>query len=105
MKINIEYNIKAQEGIEKVSNQEVTFNYISAAVNQKYEKGIEGGLRRMWGRIQRKFDDAITANADEITLDQSEKDFIKRCVSDCRYHPAVAKYIQLLEDEIASWDK
>ncbi len=102
MKINLDYKTKVDPANkEKVlSNQELTFDYIAYAVNTKYEKGLEGQLRRVWGRIQRKFDDVILANGSEIELEDAEKTFIKKAFDEAKFPPQIAKYISILEEEI-----
>jgi len=108
MKINLNYKfvVKGEVNVQDLpSPQEATFNYIAMAVNQKYEKGLDGHTRRMWGRIQRKFDDAIDKKSKSIDLETADQDFIKKVVSECKYHPNLARYISVLEDEIDSWDK
>ena len=107
MNINLDYKItfNKEEKIKVPDARELTFEYIMQAVMQKYEKGIEGSLRRLWGRIQRKFDTAIDAKADTVELEQAEQDFIKEAFMEAKFSPIAAKYVQILEDEIESWSK
>ena len=107
LKINLDYKIVkkdlSEEEVEKLpSPQELTLTYLSQAVNQKYEKGLEGSLRRMWGRIQRKFDTAIEANADSIEVETGEIDFLKKAFEIAKFPAFIAKYVQVLEDELDS---
>lgn len=104
MKLNIDYRLreadrKGDDGNE-VDSRELTWNYISYAVNTKYKNGIEGQLRRLWGRIQRKIDEAIEKKEDEVALEKAEVDFIKKAVEECNYLPQMSLYISPLEDEI-----
>ena len=71
------------------------------AVSQKYKDGLEGQKRRIFGRIQRKIDDAIDNKKDEIELEQAEKDFLRGVFKDeVKLPPLASKYIMVLEDEI-----
>lgn len=99
MKINLEYKRKANES-DKLSDPELTFDYISFAVNQKYREGLDGQMRRLWGRIQRKFDEAIDNLKGTVDLEESEKDFIRKAFDECKYPTHTAKYVAVLENEI-----
>lgn len=102
MNINLDYKVKVSDPSQpQTSNQELTFDYINYAVNQKHKDGLDGALRRIWGRIQRKFDTAVDGKAESIELEQGEKDFIKKCFDSAKYPPMLAKYVDILEDEIA----
>ena len=108
-KINIEYNILERDrakGEEPLSNSEITLNYINLAVSLKYKDGLEGQKRRLFGRIQRKLDDAVDNKKDEIELEEAEKDFLKGLFKDDIKMPSLAsKYISLLEDEVDNLSK
>lgn len=109
--INIDYKLRendrkdAEGNAVEVNNREITFNYISYAVNKKYDKGLEGQLRRLWGRIQRKFDAAIDDKKNEVELETSELDFITKAINECNFLPAMSRYIEHLEDEIEKVSK
>ncbi len=104
MKINLDYNFsevdKKDIDGEDLDPREVTYGYIQFAINKKYKEGLEGQKRRIWGRIQRKFDAAIDTKEDEIALEISEIDFIKKAFEECQFLPQMAKYIFILEDEM-----
>lgn len=103
MKINLDY--KQKEGSE-MSNQELTFDYITFAVNQKHKDGLSGSERRMFGRIQRKFDEAVEKLTNTVDLEMSEMDFIRDAFRDAKFPPQLAKYVTVLEDELmATLDK
>ena len=93
--LNLKYAVKNNTAEQ---NKSMTLDYITYAVNKKYEKGLEGQLRRMWGRIQRRFDDAIENKIDEIELEDTEFDFVKKAFSECEYPSVISKYINILED-------
>lgn len=109
MKVKLDYKIieaaKNNPDTDIPSPQGLTLEYITQAVLQKHKDGLDGSLRRMWGRIQRKFDAAIDGDLESIELDQNEADFIKRCFDEAKYSAIIARYIQVLEDEINSWPK
>lgn len=98
MKINLEYG--AVGGEPELSNSELTLNYVGFAVSQTYKDGLDGQLRRIWGRIQRKFDEAIEAKTDVIELEEAEKDFILKSFKDVKFPSGLAKFIVILEEEI-----
>lgn len=101
MKINLDYKISKEDSkTNNLSPQELTEHYIGLAVNHKYKDGIEGSLRRMWGRIQRKLDEGIEKKLDEITLEEGEVDFISKAFDGAKFPPFLSKYVQILEDEI-----
>lgn len=103
-KINLDYKRKdPKPGEEKdyLSNSELTQNYIEFAARSKYEKGLEGQLRRCFGRIQRKLDDAVDNKHDEVELEDAEIDFIVGIFDNKVLMPtALAKYLSVLEDEV-----
>ena len=100
-KVNIDYKRK-EEAVEKLSNSELTLDYITTAVATCYKDGLSGSKRRMFGRIQRKIEDAIDKNEDTIELEVAEFDFIRKTFDDDKATlPAhVSQYVNLLEDEI-----
>lgn len=105
MKINLAYKVKIAEGQKPQDDRELTLNYITAAVRQKYDKGMDGPLRRVWGRLQIKFDKAIETGKNTVELEEAEKDLIKKCIDVYKCDPIIAKYFQILEDEVNKLDK
>lgn len=100
LNVNLNYKVRYKEGELKVSNQQITYNYILGSVNSKYEKGVEGSYRRMLARIFNKLDDAIDKNLDIIELEESELDLIKNALRDGKLPATMAYNAILLEDEI-----
>lgn len=103
MLINIDYKRKEPAENQKgdwLTNSQLTYDYVTFAVKQKYDRGLESQWRRIWGRLQNKFEEAIDNKVDEITLELSEIDFIKRAVRDAKYPVAIAKYVNLFEDVV-----
>lgn len=100
--INLPYQTEAEKvkSDTKLSNSELTLDYLTYAVNQKYPNGLEGQLRRIWGRIQRTLDQAIEANDDGVVLETAEKEFILKAFKDVKFPAKIAKFVIMLEDEI-----
>lgn len=101
LKINLDYN-RTPEQIEEISNSSLTNDYVSFAIRTMYEKGLTGSQRRMFGRIQRKFDKSIEENKDYVELDISEFEFIRLAITNDKvlFPSDVSKYVVILEDEI-----
>lgn len=102
MKINLDYTFKySDEELKKLDEvkSEVTIGYITNAINQKYKEGLEGQLRRTFGRIQRKLDAAIEDKTYTVNFEEAEKDFIKKAFEEAKYPVNAAKYVDTFEDE------
>jgi hypothetical protein len=106
LNLEIDYNIpeeyRTNEDGEVTSYAELTIGYIGSAVGAKYEKGLTGSKTRMWGRIQRKFDDVLDNKKKAVELEDAEFEFISKAVLDenVPYKAAVAKFVMLLQEEI-----
>lgn len=108
MKLSVEYNHKEltpeqiEAGQTKEQNIETTCNLISAAVNKAHPEGFDGngGLRRVWGRLQRKMEAAMDNNTNEIEMDEAEADLIKKALTNAKMPLQWSKYINLLEDAL-----
>lgn len=100
MKVKLDYKLTEDELKAAKSPQYMTADYIGHAVSQKYPEGLKGQLRRVYGRIQRKLDQAIEDDAASIKLEDGEKDFILDCFKDVKFPFNVAKFVMVLEDEI-----
>lgn len=102
MKISLNYN--QPEG-SKNTNSELTSDYINFAINSVHKDGVEGQLKRVVGRIQRKLDQAIEDKEDEVQLEEAEKDLIQKCFEKVKVPPQLIKYWIVLEDEIEKLGK
>lgn len=100
MKVNLNYNLSEDEKKVAKSSQYMTADYIGHAVQQKYPEGLKGQLRRVYGRIQRKLDEAVEKDLSSIKLEEGEKDFILECFKDAKFPANLAKFVMVLEDEI-----
>lgn len=99
--LNLEYKLTLSDKELKDKNKvfsEITVSYISSSVEMKYKDGLEGQLRRLWGRIQRKMDEAIENKTYSIELENAEKDFIKNSFKEAKFPAALAKHITFFED-------
>ena len=106
LNLNIDYKIpdefmKGPDG-EPTTYVELTVGYIGSAVAGKYEKGLTGSKTRMWGRIQRKFDEVIEKEKNFVELEDGEFEFVSKAVLDenVPYKASAAKFIMLLQEEI-----
>lgn len=108
--INIQYGVEIPENVAKTmgsqnlpSNAEMTENYMTNAVMTVYNKiGLNGQLRRVWGRIQTKVSEAVKSKKYEVELEDKEVDFLKNTFEKSTCPPEVSRYYVLLEDLINS---
>lgn len=106
MKINFDLKLSKQENPEKQSEQEIAYNWVQYAVAKKYEKGLKGQLLRVFGRLQRKFEEAIEKGDQTIELEEVEKDLLKKSFSDDVEFPATSsKIISEIMAEVESFSK
>ncbi len=97
LKLKLDYLLpEANKDLPEV----LTCDYIISAVQMKHKEGIEGQLRRVFGRIQRKCDEALDKKYDVLELEDSEFDLIQDSFEDAKFPPILAKYINVLEAEI-----
>ncbi len=98
--INLDYKRKA-EAIKDMPNSALTADYIGYASNAKYPNGLDGKVRRIYGRIQCKLDDALDKKADSIELEAAEVDFLKSIFKeDTKFPTNLSQYVVVLEDAI-----
>lgn len=100
LNINLDYKTPASNGQAQLSNRELTANYIDAAVGSSHSQGLEGQMRRIFGRVQRKIDEAIESGKDEIELEKAEQDFLRKSFSECKIPAQLVKYFVVLEEEV-----
>ena len=100
LNIDIDYRQKKSGKEGELSNAELTVDYITFAVNKKYKDGLNGQIRRMYGRIQEKLDKGVESPKKGIELEDGEWDFIKEAVKDATFPSGLSKYISKLEDEL-----
>lgn len=97
LKLKLEYGLPTANTEKAIT---LTCDYLISAVNMKHKDGLEGQLRRVFGRIQRKCDEAIEKDYDALELEDSEFDLIEECFEEAKFPPILAKYINVLEEEI-----
>lgn len=95
--LKLDYNLP--EGNKELP-EALTVDYLISAVNMKYRDGLEGQLRRVFGRIQRKCDEALDKKYDALELEDSEFDLIHDCFDEAKFPPVLAKFINVLEAEL-----
>lgn len=95
LNLDIPYVVRGETDL---SMSEITRNFIETCVVAKYSAGLDGQLRRQFGRIQRKIDNCISDNSSVVQLDDSEFDFIYRCVFDAKLPAITACNVLLLEE-------
>jgi energy-converting hydrogenase A subunit M len=98
LKLEIDYKRKEEE-VKQISNVALSTDYIHYAVNQTYQKGLKGQMLRVWGRIQRKLDEAMDKNLPDIEVEQAELDFIKEAVDKTEFPAGISKFVMVFQDE------
>ncbi len=102
VKTNLDYKFKySEEELKDLdgTKTDVTLNYLASAINSKYKDGLEGQKRRIWGRIQKKFDLIVETKVHEIEIEDAEKDFIVDAFKDAKYPANMAVTVSYFEDE------
>lgn len=102
--INVDYRRK-EEDVKAVSNQVLTIDYIEHAFKSIYKEGVEGQKRRIIGRIQRKFDDALEKKNNVVELETSEFESVHKAIKDAQFPPVLSKYVISLEDYLDEIDR
>lgn len=97
LKLKLKYDLP-KENLEKANV--LTCDYLISGVNMKHRDGLEGQLRRVFGRIQRKCDEAIEKDYDALELEDAEFDLIQDCFDEAKFPAVLSKYINVLEEEI-----
>lgn len=98
LNLNISYNPNhLPEGDTNIS---MTSRLVQHAVNTHYKDGLKGQMLRTYGRIQKKIDEAVENKVNDIKLEESEKDLIKKAIDEVSFHPALAGLVMALQDGI-----
>lgn len=102
LKTNLDYKFKYSD--EELKNldatkNDVTLNYLAVAINSKYKDGLEGQKRRIWGRIQKKFELIDETKVYEIEIEEAEKDFILDAFKDAKYPANMSATVTYFEEE------
>lgn len=99
MKLNINYKRTPQQ-VKELPDVALTANYIGFAVTRSHPEGMKGQLLRIWGRLNRKLDEAVKNKVNNITIEEAEKDLLRKSFSEASFPPDLAKYVIILQDEI-----
>lgn len=113
MKLSVDYGHKKltpeqlANGARQERNIETTAAIFVRAMEQSYPAGLDGNgpKRRMWGRIQRKLDEAVSKDKNEIELDDGELELLSKALNTAMMPLDWSRYICLLEDEIYQTEK
>lgn len=101
LRVLLDYKIpETKNGDDVKRGTELTAEYINFAVGNAHQQGLEGQQRRIYGRVQRKMDQAIEDGSEEIELEKAECDLLRKAFESCKVPAAVAKYFVVLEDAI-----
>lgn len=98
MKINLDYRRSAEDA-ERTSNQELTRDYLEYAIMKKFPE-MQGQKLRIYGRIQRKLDDAVENKTDDIEFEEAEKDMIRDAFKEPNFPAKLSKFVTILWDEV-----
>jgi len=105
IKLNVDYRVKkTDDPKEKVdtAKAELSKSYIEVAVTGAYPKGLNGQLRRVFGRIQSKINEAMDSKTFEIELTDLELNFLQGAFKsdNALFTATLAEYVIVLEDEL-----
>lgn len=101
LKVKLDYKLPpAKPGESQQGPIETTANYFDAAVSSAHPQGLEGQMRRIYGRIQRKIDAAADESLEFIELEKAEADFLRVAFEKCKIPASFSKYFTVLEDEV-----
>lgn len=103
MKLTVDYKKnEPKKGEEIESDIDTTVNLISYCVSKAYPDGFDGNgpLRRMYGRLQRKMEDAVESQTNELDLESAELDLVIKALKDAQTPIGWSKYMGALEDAL-----
>ena len=106
IKLNLNYNLNFPNG-EKPENidkeyTELSKGYIEYAVTASHPKGLNGGERRTYGRIQTLIEKSMEDKTYEILLEENDYIFLREAFEnkETKFNATLSRYVVLLEDEI-----
>lgn len=110
MKLSVDYKHKdlspekIAEGKEKEKNIVTTTTIIEVAMAKAHPEGFDGNgpMRRMWGRLLKKFDTAVEADINELDLEDAEVDLIKKALLSAKLPLQWSNMITMLEEALES---
>lgn len=89
----------------KVTNAEVTADYILYAINSAHPNGLDKRTRKITSRIQGKLDVALETKAESVDFESSELDLIKESFQEAKFAAGLSRYVVILEDELSRTEK
>ncbi len=103
LKLDFDFGLNEKQNPEKAIPQQIVFNWVRFAITQKYKDGLQGGLLRTWGRLQRKFEKAVDDKDSSLNLESAEKDMIQKAFNDgekVKFPVDAAKVVMEIQDAI-----
>lgn len=111
MKINLNYRQpEPKEGHKNSTDSELTLEYINYAVSYVYPivqgpqglvGGLEGQLRRKYGRIQTLLNDAVDEKKEEVSLTEDQLKFLYDVFEKAQFAAPISRFVIVLEEEIS----
>lgn len=105
LKLDFDFGLSDKQNPEKATPQQIVFNWVRYAVGQKHKDGLQGGMLRTWGRLQRKFEKAVADKDSSLEIEDAEKDLIQKAFNDgekVKFPIDAAKVVMVIQDEIDS---
>src|SRR3990167_8247625 len=99
MNINIDF-LRKEEEVKKTPNPELVLDYISYIIAASHKDGVEGQMKRIVGRIQRKIDEAIESKNYEVNFETAELELLQTCFEKAKIPVHLVKHFNILEDKI-----
>ena len=107
-----DFKNKSNEKGEVESNQETFYNLCLFAVSDTFSEvknsqqgeqkisTLSGSQGRVWGRIQRKIEDAMDKESKTITLETAEIELLKKAFENAKFPISWFKWSILIEDAL-----
>jgi len=93
----LDYKIK---DITEDKKRNITVSYLEGGVNLVNAKGLDGEKRRIFGRTQRKLDEALENKKNEVELEDAEFDLLNDCFKKATFDALLSKHLLVLEEEM-----
>jgi hypothetical protein len=104
--LDVDYKIPAHSNANQESDPiKISAGYIHHAVMSTHPQGLEGQMRRIFGRLQRKMDQAIETKQGEIELEEAEADLLRKSFETCLVPAEISRTFIDLESAIEAATK
>lgn len=103
LKLDFDFRLSEKQNPEKIEPQQIVYNWITYAIGQKHKEGLQGGMLRTWGRLQRKFDKAVEDKDTSVELESAELDLIRKAFNDgekVKFPIDAARVVMVIQEEI-----